>query len=253
MFRLYLPLLQPPLTILVLFTLSSFLLHILVLIGSTSNSPFLRSLYFLRLQDQSHTPGVSQFFQVGLWNHCEGSEGKVSGCDAPKEFWWFDPMEEMVEGLFGGVGVPISDAVYSTINKARRASYCVFIFYFLALIFSVFTLVIDVTPSKGRWSPILSIFTSSFSAVYSTIATAISTALYCLYRNFFEDLDEIHIKGTLGRNMFVVMWAASIVSIAGSLLRVMCGCWNPERIRDGRGGEWVKIVRRLYMPRFDPV
>lgn len=53
--------------------------------------------------------------------------------------------------------------------------------------------------------------------------------------------------------MFVVMWAASIIAIASSVVRVTCGCWNPERIRDGREGERLKIVRRINVPRVDPV
>ncbi|CUS08051.1 unnamed protein product, partial [Tuber aestivum] len=229
-------------TVLLLFTLSSFFLHLLILLGSTSNTPFLGSLYFIRFYDTwrakdcTHTPGLSNFFQVGLWNYCEGSAGGVFRCEHPKEFWWFDPVEEMVERLFSGAGVPISDTVSRTAHKARRAGYCVFIFYFLSLIFSIATLMLDVIPSHRRWSPILSIFTSSFSAFFSAIGAVISTALYCLYRNFLEDLQEIHIQGALGRNMFVVMWAATIISASSSMMRIMCGCWNPERIRDGRGG-----------------
>lgn len=165
--------------------------------------------------------------------------------------------------------VPMPDIVSYTVNKARRTDYCVFIFYFLALIFSIATLILGTSPYLSpspqtnqildlitppcHWSPILSIFTSIFSALFSSTAAAISTALYCSYRNFFEDREEIHINGALGRNMFAVMWAASIIAMASSVVRVMYGCWNPERIRDGRGGELLKIVRRIHVPRVDPV
>ncbi|PUU83476.1 hypothetical protein B9Z19DRAFT_1119170 [Tuber borchii] len=221
MLHLYLPILQPPLTILLLLTASSFLLHLLVLLGSTSNASVLRSLCFLRFYDVSwekgfmDTPGLSNFFQVGLWNYYEGFEDRVLVCEEPQEFWWFNPMEEIVEKLFSGAG--------------------------------------DLIPSPRHWSPILSIFTSFFSALFSTTPAAISTALYCSYRNFFEDHEEIQINGVLGRNMFIVMWAASIITIESSAVRVMCGCWNPERIRGGRGGELLKIVRRIHVPRTDPV
>ena len=92
---------NPPLTILLLLTASSFLLHILVLLGSTSNASFLRSLYFLRFYDLSRekgfagTPGSSSFFQVGLWNYCEGFGDRVLVCEEPQEFWWSNPMEEI--------------------------------------------------------------------------------------------------------------------------------------------------------------
>lgn len=110
MLHLYLPVLQPPLTILLFLTISSFLLHLLVLLGSTSNASFLRSLYFLRFYDVSRekgvagTPGSSSFFQVGLWNYCEGFGDRMLRCEEPQEFWWFNPMEEIVEKLFSGAG-----------------------------------------------------------------------------------------------------------------------------------------------------
>lgn len=110
MLHLYLPILQPPLTILLLLTISSFLLHLLVFLGSTSNTSFLRSLYFLRFYDVSRkkgfsdTPGLGSFFQVGLWNYCEGFGDGVLVCEEPQEFWWFNPMEEIVEKLFSGAG-----------------------------------------------------------------------------------------------------------------------------------------------------
>ena len=81
-----------------------------MLLGSTSNASFLRSLYFLRFyhvsQEKSFadTPGLGSFFQVGLWNYCEGFGDRVLVCEAPEEFWWFNPMEEIVEKLFSGAG-----------------------------------------------------------------------------------------------------------------------------------------------------
>lgn len=43
--------------------------------------------------------------------------------------------------------VPMPDTVSYTVNKARRTDYCVFIFYFLALIFSVATLILSIIHS----------------------------------------------------------------------------------------------------------
>lgn len=46
------------------------------------------------------------------------------------------------EGEEWVVIVPMPDTVSYTVNKARRTDYCVFIFYFLALIFSVATIIL---------------------------------------------------------------------------------------------------------------
>lgn len=42
--------------------------------------------------------------------------------------------------------VPMPATVSYTVNKARSTDYCIFIFYFLALIFSVATLILGIIP-----------------------------------------------------------------------------------------------------------
>ena len=37
--------------------------------------------------------GMSDFYQVGLWNHCQGNFGEgITECVRPRAFYWFDPM-----------------------------------------------------------------------------------------------------------------------------------------------------------------
>ena len=80
---------------------------ILVEVGNISPSKsVVGSIYFLKL-DVSHvipravpqaqlinsiarSLGLHDFYQVGLWNYCEGYGNDITGCSKPKSFYWFD-------------------------------------------------------------------------------------------------------------------------------------------------------------------
>lgn len=80
---------------------------ILVEVGNISPSKsVVGSIYFLKL-DVSHviprsvpqsqlinsiarSLGLHDFYQVGLWNYCEGYGNEITGCSKPKSFYWFD-------------------------------------------------------------------------------------------------------------------------------------------------------------------
>ena len=92
---------------------------ILVEVGNTShNHPVVGSIYFLKL-DLSHiiprsipqatlinsiarTLGLHDFYQVGLWNYCEGYGNEITDCSKPKTLYWFDPVEIILSELLSG-------------------------------------------------------------------------------------------------------------------------------------------------------
>lgn len=97
----------------------SALFLLLVEIGNTHNKPVLRDTWFMKL-DLSHivptsipnatllnsiaqTLGLHDFYQVGLWNFCEGyiNEG-VTECSHPETLYWFNPVEILLNELFAG-------------------------------------------------------------------------------------------------------------------------------------------------------
>ena len=95
---------------------------ILVEVGNISPTlPIVPSIYFLKL-DLSHvvansvpnaflinsiarTLGLHDFYQVGLWNFCEGYNSNpdaVTGCSTPKTLYWFNPVEILLSELLAG-------------------------------------------------------------------------------------------------------------------------------------------------------
>ena len=100
--------------------LISLVFTILVEVGNTSadHRHITGSIYFIKL-DLSHiipqavpqaqlinsiarTIGLHDFYQVGLWNYCEGYRDEISGCSTPKTLYWFNPVEIILSELLAG-------------------------------------------------------------------------------------------------------------------------------------------------------
>lgn len=100
--------------------LLSIVFLLVVFAGNTANSPSLtKGLYFLRI-DVSHvipltipnatlvnsiaqTLGLRGFYQVGLWNYCQGyKETGVTDCSTPQAMYSFDPVAIILSQLLDG-------------------------------------------------------------------------------------------------------------------------------------------------------
>lgn len=102
-----------------LFFLITLTFVILVEVGNISgHKPVVGSIWFLKL-DLSHiiprsvpnarlinsiarTLGLHDFYQVGLWNFCEGYGTEISECSKPKKLYWFNPVEIILNELLAG-------------------------------------------------------------------------------------------------------------------------------------------------------
>jgi hypothetical protein len=92
---------------------------LLVVIGNIANKPVLRSTYFLYLDLSNIIPvsvpnavlinsiaqtiGLHDFYQVGLWNFCEGYNGDgITHCSKPETLYAFNPVEIILNELLSG-------------------------------------------------------------------------------------------------------------------------------------------------------
>ena len=100
--------------------LSSLVFTILVEVGNTSadHRHITGSIYFIKLDLSNIIPqtvpqaqlinsiartiGLHDFYQVGLWNYCEGYNNEISGCSTPKTLYWFNPVEIILSELLAG-------------------------------------------------------------------------------------------------------------------------------------------------------
>lgn len=100
-------------------TFISIIFLVLVLIGSTAPTPMLGNIYFLRIDVSNIIPrsypsatiinsiaqtlGLRDFYQVGLWNYCEGYNGKgVTYCAPGKALYSFNPVKIFLSQLLAG-------------------------------------------------------------------------------------------------------------------------------------------------------
>ena len=92
---------------------------LLVCIGNVSNQPVVRQTYFLKLNLSNIIPlsvpnavlinsiarsiGLHDFYQVGLWNFCEGYDDTgITNCSKPKSLYSFNPVKILLNELLSG-------------------------------------------------------------------------------------------------------------------------------------------------------
>lgn len=99
--------------------LLAFIFLILVVTGNLKDRLLLRDAYFLKidlsdivpqsvpnaslLNSIARTIGLHDFYQVGLWNFCEGymDEG-ITFCSKPQKLYFFNPVEILLDELLAG-------------------------------------------------------------------------------------------------------------------------------------------------------
>ena len=99
--------------------LLAFIFLILVLTGNLRDKSLLRDTYFLKidlsdivpqsvpnaqlLNSIARTIGLHDFYQVGLWNFCEGYEDEgITFCSKPVKMYFFNPVEILLDELLAG-------------------------------------------------------------------------------------------------------------------------------------------------------
>lgn len=99
--------------------LIAWIFMLLVVIGNISNRPVLRNTYFLYLDLSNIIPvsipnavlinsiaqtiGLHDFYQVGLWNFCEGYDDQgITHCSKPETLYAFNPVEIILNELLAG-------------------------------------------------------------------------------------------------------------------------------------------------------
>lgn len=86
---------------------------IAIQIGNTSNHHALSEIYFFKMdlshivadgrqiklpagKDVATVAGLHDFYQVGMWNFCEGNYPQgITACSKPKMLFWFNPIETL--------------------------------------------------------------------------------------------------------------------------------------------------------------
>ncbi|EAA32092.2 hypothetical protein GE21DRAFT_7172 [Neurospora crassa] len=239
--------------------LVSWVFLILILIGNTSDKPVLRNVYFYKLNLADIIPesvpnaqlinsiaqsiGLHDFYQVGLWNFCEGyqSEG-ITYCSEPETLYWFNPVKVIMSELLSGATVAIPTAIITILSVLRITSQIMFGFFLTACVLNfVLIFVSPILPVKSRWWSLpLSLF--SFASMILTLAASIiGTVISYAFKYAAEAQSDLNIHADVGTYMFVFMWIATGFTMWSFAVHSGMGCCCASK-RDLKSG------RRLIKP-----
>jgi hypothetical protein len=251
---------------------------IMINIGNTSNKHVLGDLYFFKLDVSNIIPssypqsqlinslarsiGLHDFYQVGLWNFCEGyNDVGITACSQPVTLYWFNPVQILLDELLDGATsklnsfqplqvpqtnpapVTLPNEVVDYLNILRTASHVMFGCFFASTITSFICIFLCPLAVYSRLTSIPIAFFALCTGLMTLIATGISTGMWVIFRNSVDTYAaDIHIVASLGTKMFVFQWIATGCAVVAALGQVgMCCCGTSRRdIKTGR-----RVGRRM--------
>ncbi|KAL3480082.1 SUR7/PalI family-domain-containing protein [Aspergillus californicus] len=258
--------------------LIAFIFLLLVVIANVSNRPVLRDTFFLKIDLSDIIPlsipnavfinsiarsiGLHDFYQVGLWNFCEGynNEG-ITFCSKPKTLYWFNPVEIILSELLSGASIALPSDITDALDLARAASHWMF-GLFLAGTVVTFVLIfaspfavssrppqsISPDPAVNRVHPphrrhtfvlfraIPFTVVTFLAALFTTVAAVIATVMFVLFKNIFTSNDsfDLNIKAELGTQMLAFMWIAVAFNLLAFIVELGSCCASCCRGRKAR-------------------
>ncbi|KAF8248281.1 hypothetical protein K440DRAFT_485912, partial [Wilcoxina mikolae CBS 423.85] len=240
-------------------TLAAIIFLILVLLENTINTHILTSIYFLSIDASQVIPrsypnamlvnsiaqtlGLRGFYQVGLWNYCEGYKAEgVTFCGTPKPLYCFDPVTKLLSQLMAGATIAIPSNITDALSYAKTASHWMFACFFVGIGFLSVSFVIGkidfhflqlVTLSNDlsgwvgscnrRNSYIVGVI-SFIAGLFTTVGATVSTVLYVVFRRVFESAPEFNIRANLGERMYIFVWLAVGFVIAAFIVNTGACC-----------------------------
>ena len=250
---------------------------LLINIGNVSNVKVLNDLWFFKIDVSKIVPagganggqarsaqsvGLRDFYQVGLWNFCEGYHDKgITQCSKPVLMYWFNPVQIMVDEVLKGesgafsfspekarmrpsdverltrsaVALPQSVADYLT--TVRNASHLMFLCFFGGLFAALLSIFLCPLAVYSRLASIPVALVSLATGLGTLIAAAISSAMWAiLRRNILDSSPDLNITAEVGTKMAVFAWSAAactMVAAFGQLFLLCCGTSRRD-IKTGR-------------------
>ncbi|OLN85948.1 SUR7 family protein pun1-like protein 2 [Colletotrichum chlorophyti] len=224
---------------------------ILVIIGNTSIKPVLTDVYFFKLDVSDIIPlssanavllnsvarslGLHDFYQVGLWNFCEGyNDEGVTYCSPPQRLYWFNPIEIMTNELLAGATIALPSQVTTILNILRIGQQIMFGFFISGISLSAALLLATPLVLRSRWWSLPVAIFAGIAGILVTVASIIATVMSVAARIALTQQQELNISAVLGVRMFVFMWIASAcVSLAWILHAAMGCCCAPRKEAGG--------------------
>ncbi|KAF2275881.1 integral membrane protein-like protein [Westerdykella ornata] len=242
-----------------LLTLASLICQVLVFMGQLNrNSAIQRDLYFFKantkdfnpkplsdipdiphtdtdnrlinaLQGVSTSASLKDFYQVGLWNYCEGeidASGKdtIVYCSPRKASYWFNPIEvwEFKDITPDQI---YNDEMKKGIDAYSKVAKFAFAAWVIAAILTGVEFIVGIFAVLSRWGSVVTTVVAAAQTIFIIAAAGSSTAIYLTLAGVFRSvLAPYGIKAELGANMFAVVWLAVICSVAAGFFWLISIC-----------------------------
>lgn len=226
--------------------LVSFVFLILVLIGNIYNRPGLRDIYFYKL-DLSHiiplsvpnaslinsiaqTIGLHDFYQVGLWNMCEGYNNQgITNCLKPRTLWWFNPVETITSELLAGATIALPTEVVTILDILRLTSQIMFGFFLTACILTFLFIFFTPLALRSRWWSLPFAIAALIITLLVLAASIIGSVVSFVFKYAAEGQSELNIRVFIGTKMFVFMWIATGFALVAFIIHAGLGCCCTSR------------------------
>ncbi|KAL2264749.1 hypothetical protein VTJ83DRAFT_7259 [Remersonia thermophila] len=238
---------------------------ILVMIGNLAPRPVIDQTYFFKLVLADIIPlsvpnarlinsiaqsiGLHDFYQVGLWNFCEGYLNRgITFCSRPETLYWFNPVSVLMDELLAGATVALPTALVTILDVLRVTSHIMFGFFLTTTILSFLLCVLSPSlPVRSRWWSLPIAFAAFLHMVLLIAACGAATAISAAFKVAAEAQSELNIRAELGTRMFIFMWLATGFAVWGFGVHAGMGCCCTSR-RDLRIGR--RVVRDGKSARF---
>ncbi len=223
------------------------------IIGNINNKPVIRSTYFYKLDLTNIIPssadniilvnslarslGLHDFYQVGLWNFCEGyNDEGVTYCSSPRPLYWFNPVEVLLNELLSGATIALPAEITNILKLIRIASHVMFGFYLTGICMNLLSIFLAPLALRSRWWSLPLIIWTFIAALLTVAAAIIGTAMAVIFRNVATSQAELNISADIGTTMFAFMCIGAGSSLIGFLIHLgmSCCCASRRDVRTGR-------------------
>ncbi|KID76442.1 uncharacterized protein G6M90_00g074520 [Metarhizium brunneum] len=248
---------------------------ILTLIGNTHDRPVLRDTYFFKLDVAQIIPiavansgllnsvarslGLHDFYQVGVWNFCEGyNDVGITYCSPPRTFYWFNPVQILVSELLAGAKIALPSEVLTILRLLEIGSKVMYAFFMAGTVINLVLLLGTPLVMRTRWFSLFLSLLGGLSGLVLTVAAIIATVISVAAKIALTAQDQLNIKANIGVKMFAFMWIGALATDFAFLLHAAMGCCcKPVRGGGGKSpnepspeGSAKKPMTHLELPSF---
>ncbi|KAK2625126.1 hypothetical protein QTJ16_005495 [Diplocarpon rosae] len=226
---------------------------ILTIIGNINDKPVIRGTYFYKLDLTNIIPssaenivlvnslarslGLHDFYQVGLWNFCEGyNDEGITYCSPTRSLYWFNPVEVLLNELLSGATIALPAEITKILALIRIASRIMFGFFLTGICMNTISIGFVFLALKSRWWSFALAVWTFLAGLFVVAATVIGTAMALIFENVATSQESLNIGAAYGKTMFAFMWIAAACSLFGFIIHVSmtCCCASRRDIRTGR-------------------